>query len=412
MVPDGERGLWSPNWGKRSGPFASTERAKCVSFADFETEGCATVPNSKCTCGLYFTLTPAPAIDWYFEQRRNPGTVVVTEIDASGLVVCGSFGSEGVQWRSEAMTVRRVWLPSELADQASEFSADYPDAEIIVRDHTPAAALLAEFADREARFKVDLSSRIGPTGKVRKATADGELWYVKNHTRTELIDSYAYPLLDVAAYQIQRDIGLPAPDIELCTVSRRTCSVQRAYVGATALTGPYALEEIETLQRSEILDRLLGNWDAHPGNFLRVPGVGLVGIDKTDSFAYYGSDRRVLDPRWKPCPRWPMTVYGSLWTAHVGQKIELADPRDYIAPVLGLSDDYLRDVLTPYADAADRAGLLEFDGIEPFLSAVRSRRDSLERDFGIRWDAAKAVRSRNAPTMHAFGIALYRGRHV
>ena len=229
--------------------------------------------------------------------------------------------------------------------------------------------------------------------------------------------------LDEAASKIQASTGLTTPDTYVTTIGGRRGSIQRMFDSTDAFpTGlkPSTLTAADRLavQQQQVVDWLLSNHDGHHGQFLRTPDGRMVGIDKGQSFRWFGQDR--LDWDFHPNAHYgtPEPVYNTLWRdfAKGGAKDAL-NPAEgelgaFIKKVQGLSDDELRATLRPYAEQAKERGLLvkpqpSFPGVTPatvptndveaFLDAVIQRKKDLAKDFQALYDKAATERRKNLP---------------
>jgi len=210
--------------------------------------------------------------------------------------------------------------------------------------------------------------------------------------------------LDVATSRIQNKAGLPVPAMHKVMIEGREASVQKMYsrvqdpfknhdVTQTPLTDKETLE----LQQNMVLDWLLSNHDAHSGNFLKTD-KGIIGIDKGQSFKYFGKDK--LTPNFGQDLNPPLApnkpVYSKMMSAFVNGDMSM---QPFNSPELGktisrisaIPDDEYKDMLRPYAEQAAKAGLLMKSGSQPnnvdaFLQAAVDRKNNLQTDFDKLYD--------------------------
>lgn len=217
--------------------------------------------------------------------------------------------------------------------------------------------------------------------------------------------------LDVATSRIQNKAGLPVPSMHTMKLpDGRTASVQKMYSRAKE---PFANgqgidldklsdEEIVEIQKNMVLDWLLSNHDAHSANFLETD-KGIIGIDKGQSFKYFGKDK--LTPQFGSDLNPPLApnkpVYSTLMSQYVGNKGVLFDwnkqpeLQKTIQRLQNIDDDEYRDLLRPYAEKAAVLGLINYPGkhyeaeandhVKKFLDAAVYRKNTLAHDFGNLW---------------------------
>jgi len=213
--------------------------------------------------------------------------------------------------------------------------------------------------------------------------------------------------LDVAANKLQAAIGLKGPKTWVMDVDGKPAAVQAMFDAQDAFPNgsfkPTNLseEDVRDMQKEQVLDWLLGNNDAHSGQFIRLPNGHISSIDKGHAFRFYAKDK--LDPDYKPwSPLSPNKhTYPDMWKAYAnGENIQMHDPDEdhAIAQVIfdatELSDDDIRDMFGSYAQGAAKNGWLSAYGNDPetFLKAIMQRRDTLEKDFSDLYKKTTAQR--------------------
>lgn len=257
-----------------------------------------------------------------------------------------------------------------------------------------------------------------PTGK-KMAGVNGALVYKDSKDQEWLVKfpggskgsskAYSNSLflvdLDVATSRIQSKAGLPVPSIHAKTVDGKTASVHKMYSRVqdafpTHSPNLKTMDEadIREIQKNMVLDWLLSNHDPHTGNFLKTD-KGIIGIDKGQSFKYFGKDKLTtsfgsdLNPPLAP----NKPVYSTLMQQHQNGQGELfdfnGDPEisKTITRLMAIPDDDYRELLRPYAEKGKKAGLLNYPGktygdsdeeaVSKFLEAAVARKNNLSKDF-------------------------------
>jgi hypothetical protein len=240
-------------------------------------------------------------------------------------------------------------------------------------------------------------------------------WIIKKPTAG---NEYMVPL-DVATAALQRRVGLETPEThaipfrgELATAAKRYPQATQAFAKRPHLNQLDPHDQ-ETIQKHHALDWLIGNHDAHIGNWLRTGDGQLVGIDKGQALKYFGQDR--LDPTFHPNYYAREPIYNRLWRDHAQGQGEMADPRagpvgDFVKKLQSVPDEELKGMFAPYAHAAAQAGQLATGGPpdpdrklsprsvpandpEAFLDAMVARKNNLHNDLGGLYDRSTKARS-------------------
>jgi hypothetical protein len=238
---------------------------------------------------------------------------------------------------------------------------------------------------------------------------------------------------EVGISALQRRAGLDGPEThavpmggDVVTASKWYPNARQAFGGPTGRGKPPRFSDLqpgdlETIQKHQALDWLIGNHDAHVGNWMRKDDGGLVGIDKGQAMKYYGRDR--LDPNFHPNYYAREPIYNSLWRQHIRGEGQMSDPRQgelgkFVQGLQNIPDDELKGMFAPYAHAATHAGMLATGGPEDsarklgrptipandpdaFLGAMVDRKNSLGRDLGHLYDKANAARKQKARSQPA-----------
>lgn len=270
----------------------------------------------------------------------------------------------------------------------------------------------------EVKSKYLAPGDLKPTGKKMSGVngamvyedAKGQQWLVKfpggsKGTSKAYSNSLFLVDLDVATSRIQSKAGLPVPSIHAKTVDGKTASVHKMYsrVKDAFPTNNPVLSgmddaDLREIQKNMVLDWLISNHDPHTGNFLQTD-KGIIGIDKGQSFKYFGKDK--LTPAFGSDLNPPLApnkpVYSTLMQQHkqgLGNMFSFEnDPevRKTIDRLMAIPDDDYKKLLRPYAEKARKQGLLNYPGksysdtddeaVEKFLQAATDRKNNLLKDF-------------------------------
>ena len=157
------------------------------------------------------------------------------------------------------------------------------------------------------------------------------------------------------------------------------------FTGRNFDTHPLADWESKSLQQERVLDWLISNHDSHGAQFLRTSGqyVGsrsVIGIDKTQAFKYFGSDKLSTDYHPNASYGEKPPIYNAMYQAVKDGKVSI-DPKDALDAIKkaeGISKQDYVGILKPYADA--RFGS-DNSGKQQFLDAAASRKENLRSDF-------------------------------
>lgn len=247
-------------------------------------------------------------------------------------------------------------------------------------------------------------------GKIYRDEKGGEWLFKKN--------SPALAEVDKVTADLHAMVGFPTPDTALMTVEGQSGSIQRMIPDAKDAFGysfkPKDLSsaDIDRLQAEQVFDWLVSNHDGHAGQFLRTPDGKLVGIDKGQSFKWFGADKLNWDFHPNPMEREP--VYNAMWKAHINGEITMQDPSkagNAINPFLKrlehIPDSVYREMLRPYAEKAAKQKKLALGGpatlglkkqgfasndVEAFLDAAVARKNNLTQDFANLYSTAELMR--------------------
>lgn len=309
-----------------------------------------------------------------------------------------------------------IILPGDKLMNAGE---DLIDTGMDALDRIPAKKNPAKAPAKEARRRYAAAPDpydLQPTGKYLGThdaqvhnDSSGQQWLVKPPAWDE---SWPAPL-DIATAQLQQRAGLPTPEIHQVNMDGIPTAVHKMMPGARdAFPGKRfdhanaSPEDIMALQKHNVLDWMISNHDAHPGQFIRDPQTGgLVGIDKGQAFKHMGVDK--LDPGFHPNAAFGETepIYNTMWRNFSQGRGHMNDPRtgelgQFIQNLQSMPDEELHGILRPYAEQAAMAGKLGTGGggglgkpanitandPDSFLAAVSERKNNLMNDFGNYYD--------------------------
>jgi hypothetical protein len=154
------------------------------------------------------------------------------------------------------------------------------------------------------------------------------------------------------------------------------------------------------LQKHQILDWVISNWDTHTGNFLK-DDKGVIGIDKGQAFKFFGKDK--LD--WDYVPVAPLggdkLTYSPMWKGYIDGKYELNDfdnpeLKNFAQRLQNIPDDDYRELLRPYAEKASAGGhgTVATMSVNTFLDKAVARKNNVLNDFEEFYARAKKERAK------------------
>lgn len=230
--------------------------------------------------------------------------------------------------------------------------------------------------------------------------AFGEYYLFKPFKKSELYRTWA----DIATYKIAKKIGLQTAKFGSKPISIHIPpSIGGNYAGTLATGSVQKIipnlkyksikkfsdnsfvdcpkEIIESLQKEQVLDWLVGNNDAHNKQFVIDKQGQLVGLDKGQAFKFYEQD--VLSTTYDPNHNQEygnISVYNLLFQAAKSKQIKLdwKVVSNFIDNNISkLSEDEFLTYITPYA----KNSVKWVDNIEKFQDLAISRLNSLKQDF-------------------------------
>ena len=153
--------------------------------------------------------------------------------------------------------------------------------------------------------------------------------------------------------------------------------------GWQASGGPLDADVISQLQKENVTDWLMCNYDSHGGNFLRVKSTGkLVGVDKEQAFRYIQyTDAQKMSYTFHPNHAYGETepIYNTLYRKFAKGEIDLNlnDTLAYIKRVEAISDADYREIFREYAEALHGKG----KAAEKLLDQIVLRKKNLRTTF-------------------------------
>ena len=272
------------------------------------------------------------------------------------------------------------------------------------RDRKKAAAVTPEAPENPYPFDPDrltpdhgeMSGMGGAHAKQVYRDENGKLWLFKPQDEFR---AHA----DMATARLQKLTGLKAPDTHVITINGRKGSIQEILADKASRREPFKggfdptkmdPQGLAQMQRHHAFDWLIGNHDAHSGQYIRQAGSReLIGIDKGQAFKFFGNDR--LDYDYNPNASFigDDHVYNLMHKRYaqghdVGMKLihESADEskalREFVQQVRDIPDAEYKDILRPYAEMRSReVGLGQFRTVDEFLDAAVQRKNNLGGDL-------------------------------
>lgn len=258
------------------------------------------------------------------------------------------------------------------------------------------APLDVGFPYDESRMKSVPMRLDGMHAKSVYEAPDGTRWLFKPQPKWQ-------SEVDVATAKIARKLGIEAPDVYSLKFKGQTGSIQRMYddvegsirtLGRTKLTK----EQAEAVQREHILDWLISNHDSHDGNLLLISKGQIRGIDKGQSFKFFGRDKLWIDYNPNPSP----SYYNTMFRRYMdGDNIPIAPLKSknieaVFKAVDEMTDEEFISILKPYIEGAKKAGTLSTKDEEAFVKLALSRKKNLRTDFDEFYKRVEAERLKNA----------------
>lgn len=136
------------------------------------------------------------------------------------------------------------------------------------------------------------------------------------------------------------------------------------------------------LQRENVTDWLLGNFDSHGGNFITDDTGKLIGVDKEQAFKYIKNPgSKTMSYSFHPNATYGETepIYNTMYRRFAKGEIDidLQDTLAYIKRVEAIPDDQYREIFRDYAEALYGKG----KQAEELLDAIVERKTTLRETF-------------------------------
>lgn len=260
----------------------------------------------------------------------------------------------------------------------------------VVSKHAPPGTL--------TKFKKTMP---GATGAQVWDDDKGQEWLVKgNKPGSNAYGVKFAVLLEDSLAKIQNKAGLRSATSHKTTVDGKEVLAQKMFgdVHTAFPNGPnistMSDEQKLEMQKQQILDWVISNFDTHTGNFLE-DKHGIIGIDKGQAFKFFGKDK--LD--WNYVPVTPLggdkLTYSTMWKDYVAGKGDMFDfdtsPEllTFAQRLKNIDDDEYTGLLRPYAEEAEKQGILANPSnlvsgknmIQEFLDLAVERKNNVVKDF-------------------------------
>lgn len=214
-------------------------------------------------------------------------------------------------------------------------------------------------------------------------TPDGAKWMFKPDPDpiTSIAEKSAN---DVMAY-----LGLPSPELYVTKVKGKLGSLQRMFEDVVPVRinqlGTLTQDQIEQVQRHQVVDWLLSQHDTNDGALLKDKAGNIIAVDKGQAYKFFGKDK--LQYGYNPNPN--PTVYNRLFSDFKAGTVKLS--WSAIEPILqsieAMPESQLRAMIKPYGDqlvsAKFRPGTTRslFKTSDEFVDAVLHRAATIRADF-------------------------------
>ncbi len=276
-----------------------------------------------------------------------------------------------------------------------DVSSTTPPSPVI--EPTPAFAPLPPIAPKPLPDDIQFTGKtLGSHGaQVWVNPSTGEKWLFKPQ-EDWMTD------LDIKTAILQSKAGLTRPGVYKIKLNGQNGSIQYMFDNSTAAFpgafDPLKLSDADllVLQREQVFDWMISNFDAHTDQFIRTAEGTVAGVDKGQAFKFFGKDK--LDWKYIAPGNFGTFVYPKIWKAFVdGRDIHLLDPTTgelgaYIDRLMAIPDDVYREMLTPYALTREK----KFGAnAAKFLDDAVKRKNNLKDDFAEFYARALAERSKH-----------------
>lgn len=288
-------------------------------------------------------------------------------------------------------------------------SAPEPAPPIVVKEMKEVSPSLLPTGPIPTAEQLTFTGKVVGThnGKIFKDPQGGE-WLFKAAPK-------AFADVDVITANLHERVGLFTPATGTMRINGEYGSIQRL-IKSTEPFGhkfdPAALSFKDTvaIQKEQVFDWLVANHDAHAKNLLKDTEGNIFGIDKGQSFKWFGGDK--LD--WNFQPNEHPQAANTLWKAFAegAPGVAVINPQDselrsFIENIQNIPDAEYREAIRPYAEGIAGKGLLGKGGpaylgisspgfpandVEAFLDAAVARKNNLLKDFDALFKKASAAR--------------------
>lgn len=164
--------------------------------------------------------------------------------------------------------------------------------------------------------------------------------------------------------------------------SNTAMAIQKAIDQADAAMRSTIEDMAVQIQREHVTDWLIGNFDAHGGNFVTRSDGTIIGIDKEQAFKYMGDKAsRKMSLTYHPNAKYGEhpPIYNGFFEAFAKKRIDI-NPQDslpFIKRVEAIPDEKYREMFRDYAEALHGKG----KAAENLLDAIVERKQTLRENY-------------------------------
>lgn len=251
-------------------------------------------------------------------------------------------------------------------------------------------------------------------GKFKRDTADATRSLGGSHTKSIYVDllgrqwmfkPYTGPGINFsgeaeeAAYKLQRLLDPNVPEVRALRINKRKGSIQPILTDIESPEFPIHLlhsgkvtqEQLERLQKEQVLDWLLGNNDVHKGQFLLLKNGDVIPIDKGGAFRFINTPKEQYQ-----------TVMGSMYKNmffyHEKGSIELSarGVLKAIKEIEDIDDEEITAILKPFLKARFPKGSPK-GAKEKWLADFLKRKKNLRDDMAYIYKKETGIDLERAP---------------
>lgn len=233
----------------------------------------------------------------------------------------------------------------------------------------------------------------------------GQEWLVKGNKPGSNAYGVKFAVaLEEALAKIQNKAGLRSATSHKTTLDGKEVLAQKmfgdvhqAFTDVPDIT-KMTDSELLDMQKQQIFDWVISNFDTHTGNFLE-DNDGIIGIDKGQAFKFFGKDK--LD--WNYVPVTPLggnkLTYSEMWKQYVSGKgwfmfdfDNSPELETFAHRLQSIPDKEYKKLLEPYAVEAASKGILAGGSmsVTEFLDKAVERKNNVINDFTAFYDKAQA----------------------